>query len=86
MAQGYFSSSDSSSEKIVATGQSWLVVLVAAFFSFYEFLQMNFFDSISTSLMHAFNVDAGKLGLLSSFYFIANVIFLVVAVILVEKE
>lgn len=61
------------------TKQSWLVVLIASFFFFYEFIQMNVFNSISTSLMHAFHIDAAKLGDLSSFYFIANVVFLFIA-------
>lgn len=68
-----------------ATLQSWFVVLIASFFFFYEFIQMNVFNSISVSLMHAFNVDAGKLGLMSSFYFIANVVFLFVAGMLLDR-
>ncbi len=68
-----------------ATSRSWIVVLVASLFFFYEFIQMNVFDSISTSLMHAFNIDAAKLGDLSSFYFIANVVFLFIAGSLLDR-
>ncbi|HLB55860.1 MAG TPA: MFS transporter [Coxiellaceae bacterium] len=86
MAQGLYADPLDSSYALEKTNsRSWLIVLIAALFSFYEFLQMNMFDSISTSLMHAFNVDAAKLGLLSSFYFIANVVFLVVAGILLDR-
>src|SRR3989338_1063090 len=74
-----------SNAPIKASFQSWLVVLVASLFFFYEFIQMNMFNSISTSLMHAFNVDAEKLGLMSSFYFIANVVFLFVAGMLLDR-
>jgi len=68
-----------------ATCQSWVIVLVASLFFFYEFIQMNMFDSISNALMHSFQIDAGKLGLLSSFYFIANVVFLFVAGSLLDR-
>lgn len=68
-----------------ATSQSWIVVLVASLFFFYEFIQMNVFNSISTSLMRAFHIDAAQLGDLSSFYFIANVIFLFIAGSLLDR-
>src|SRR3990167_2873454 len=68
-----------------ATMQSWAVVLVASLFFFYEFIQMNVFNSISTSLMNAFHIDAAKLGDMSSFYFIANVVFLFIAGILLDR-
>lgn len=68
-----------------ATCRSWVVVLVAALFFFYEFIQMNVFNSISTSLMNAFHIDAAKLGDLSSFYFIANVVFLFIAGSLLDR-
>ena len=65
--------------------QSWVVVLIASLFFFYEFIQMNVFNSLSLSLMTAFHIDAEKLGNLSSFYFIANVVFLFVAGILLDR-
>src|SRR3990167_9507950 len=68
-----------------ATMQSWAVVLVASLFFFFVFIQMNVFNSISTSLMNAFHIDAAKLGDMSSFYFIANVVFLFIAGILLDR-
>src|SRR3990167_3859258 len=68
-----------------ATMQSWAVVLVASLFFFYEFIQMNVFNSISTSLMNAFHIDAAKLGDMSSFYFISNVVFLFIAGMLLDR-
>lgn len=56
--------------------KAWGIVLVASLFFFYEFIQMNMFNAMSFALIKAFSIDAEKLGLLSSFYFIANVIFL----------
>lgn len=80
MAHVYHTNSSAAGgSTITATSKSWYVVLIASLFFFYEFLQMNIFDSISTSLMQAFHVDAAKLGELSSYYFIANVVFLFLA-------
>lgn len=76
---------NSENSPIKATAQSWFIVIIASLFFFYEFIQMNVFNSISTSLMHAFNVDAAKLGELSSFYFIANVVFLFFAGSLLDR-
>jgi MFS family permease len=59
--------------------KAWFVVLVAATFFFYEFIQQNMFDAISSNLMRDFHVSATLLGTLSSFYFIANVLFLFIA-------
>ena len=84
MAHGYIADPNSHSCTKV-TSHSWVIVLVAALFFFYEFIQMNLFNSISVSLMQAFQIDAAKLGALSSFYFIANVIFLFIAGILLDR-
>src|SRR5687768_17541969 len=69
-----------------ATLQSWVVVLSASLFFFYEFIQMNLFNSIAPTLLTSFNIDAAKLGDLSSFYFIANVVFLFVAGTLLDRS
>ncbi|MCX7125160.1 MAG: MFS transporter [Gammaproteobacteria bacterium] len=76
------SSSDSPTK---STAKSWFVVLIASLFFFYEFIQMNVFNSISSSLMNSFHINAEKLGDLSSFYFIANVVFLFIAGILLDR-
>ena len=64
---------------------AWVVCLSASLFFFYEFMQMNMFDAISTQLMQAFHIKATKLGQLSCFYFISNVIFLFPAGILLDR-
>lgn len=68
-----------------SASKAWLVVLIASTFFFFEFIQMNMFNSISTALMQSFHVDAAKLGDLSSFYFIANVVFLLLAGVLLDR-
>lgn len=65
--------------------QPWVVCLVAALFFFYEFVQMNMFNAVNHDLMRAFSVDATKLGYLSSAYFIANILFMFPAGILLDR-
>ncbi len=65
--------------------RAWFVVLTAGLFFFYEFIQMNLFDAISGSLIHEFGITASSLGQLSSYYFIANVLFLFPAGILLDR-
>ncbi|MDF1760685.1 MAG: MFS transporter [Coxiellaceae bacterium] len=78
--------SDSQHESYVAHPlRAWVVVLTAGLFFFYEFIQMNMFDAISGSLIHQFGITAGRLGQLSSYYFIANVVFLFPAGILLDR-
>ncbi len=65
--------------------RSWAVVLFASLFFFYEFIQMNMFSSLGTELMLAFHIDATGLGKLGSTYFIANLLFLFPAGILLDR-
>lgn len=51
---------------------AWVVVLTAALFFFYEFIQMNVFNSINTQLRETFQLDAVHIGQLFSMYFYAN--------------
>ena len=64
---------------------AWIVVLSAGLFFFYEFIQQNMFDAISGPLIQAFHVDAASLGKLSSLYYIATVVFLFPAGILLDR-
>lgn len=64
---------------------SWVVCLTAGLFFFYEFIQMNMFNAISGSFMQALHVSAKTMGALDSFYFIANVIFLIPAGYLLDR-
>lgn len=56
--------------------RAWVVTITAALFFFYEFIQLNFFNSIDRQLMRDFNLDAVQLGQLASMYFYANAVFL----------
>lgn len=59
-------------EKTRHTKLAWLVTLTAALFFFYEFIQMNLFNTINSELRETFKLDAVQLGQLFSMYFYAN--------------
>lgn len=59
-------------EKTAHTKLAWVVTLTAALFFFYEFIQMNLFNTINTQLRETFQLDAVSLGQLFSMYFYAN--------------
>ena len=63
----------------------WLVILSAALFFFYEFMQMNLMSGISDAVMADLQITATQFGWLSSAYFLANVLFLLVAGILLDR-
>src|SRR3990167_3630610 len=63
-------------EKTKHTTLAWVVVLTTSLFFFYEFIQLNLFNSIDVPLMKDFGLDAPQLGQLASMYFYANVLFL----------
>jgi len=63
----------------------WLIVLTASTFFFYDFIQLNLFNSIAMQLMQTFNLNAIKLGNLSSLFFYADALFLIPAGILLDR-
>lgn len=65
--------------------RAWVVCIVASTFFFYEFIQMNMFNVISQDLMQAFNINATGLSRISAYYFLANVIFLFMAGVLLDR-
>lgn len=67
------------------SAKAWIVTMIAALFFFYEFIQMNMISSLNQALMNAFQVSATKLGILTSAYFIANVLFLLPAGQLLDR-
>lgn len=63
----------------------WITCFSAALFFFYEFIQMNMFNTISADLMADFSINATQLGNLSSIYFYANLLFLPFAGMLLDR-
>jgi MFS family permease len=72
-------------EKLLSALLPWLVCFSASLFFFYEFIQGNMFASIADSIMHDFHVQADKMAYLSSCYYVANVLFLFVAGIVLDR-
>lgn len=63
----------------------WLVVFSAALFFFYEFIQMNMFNTINPYLMKDFGISATAMGYVTAAYFYADVIFLFPAGMLLDR-
>jgi hypothetical protein len=59
--------------------QSWCVVLSAALFFFYIFMQINLFNAVSSELTAELNLTSSQLGYLASFFFYGNLLFLFTA-------
>lgn len=64
---------------------AWFVVLLAAFFFFYEFIQMNMFNSLSQSFEQTFALNALQIGLVSAFYFLSDSILLYPVGIILDR-
>ncbi len=71
--------------RLNTAAQPWLVCLAASLFFFYQFVQGNMFASIADHVMRDFGIEANQLMYLSSAYYLANVVFLLVAGILLDR-
>jgi len=63
----------------------WLVVFTASLFFFYEFIQMQMFNTISHYLLDDFKISATTLGYAASSYFLSDVLFLFPAGMLIDR-
>lgn len=63
----------------------WLVCFAATMFFFYEFIQGNMFASIAANIMQDFHIHADKMAYLSSIYYLANVLFLFIAGMVLDR-
>lgn len=70
---------------VKSTAKAWLVCLSASLFFFYEFVQIMMFNSINPSLMRAFHVTATATGQISAAYFIANILFMFPAGMILDR-
>ncbi len=68
-----------------STFKSWIVILTAALFFLFEYINMNSFDSLNAQLRQAFHVNALEISNLSAMYFYANVLFLIPAGLLLDR-
>lgn len=76
---------DSAQALAPSKARAWLTVTVASLFFFYEFIQMDLFNAISNFLMRDFSITAVQLGTMSTFYFVANVLFLFASGFLLDR-
>lgn len=65
--------------------QPWIICFTASLFFFYEFIQLNMLNAMSSELMQTFNLNATQFGRLSAFYFYANILFLLPAGIILDR-
>jgi len=65
--------------------QPWIVCLVASLFFFFEFIQLNIFNAIGPSLTQAFHIDGRILATISDKYFLANILFLFPAGMILDR-
>lgn len=63
----------------------WLVCCAAGMFFFYEFIQLNVFNTISKELIENFHLSPKQLGIFSSCYFYAQIIFILPAGLILDK-
>ncbi len=62
-----------------------LVCFAASLFFFYEFFQLNMFNAINPSLMREFHINAAQIGVISAYYFFANILFQFPAGIILDR-
>ena len=65
--------------------KGWLVCMTGSLFFFYEFMQLNMFNALDPALMEAFNVSGSELSHLWTYYIYANVLFLFVAGLILDR-
>lgn len=63
----------------------WKVCFAATLFFFFEFIQGNMFASIAANIMQDYQIQADKMAYLSSIYYLANVLFLFVAGMVLDR-
>ena len=63
---------------------AWIVCISASLFFFYEFIQGNMFASIGDHIMRDFHIKADTMAMMSSIYYVSNVIFLFLAGLLLD--
>ena len=65
--------------------RAWLVCLVISLFFFYEFVQLNIFNSIAQDVQSAFGLSSTKVGYLASMYFYGNCLMVIPAGMLLDR-
>ncbi|MCD8525525.1 MAG: MFS transporter [Gammaproteobacteria bacterium] len=69
----------------INSARAWLVCLVMSLFFFYEFVQMNIFDSIAQDVLVDFSLSSTTVGYLASMYFYGNFLMVIPAGMLLDR-
>ncbi len=69
----------------VNSPRAWLICLVMSLFFFYEFVQMNVFDSIAQDILIDFSLTSTTVGYLASMYFYGNFLMVIPAGMLLDR-
>ncbi len=72
-------------EQLKGSFRPWIVCFAASLLFFYEFIQGNMFASIADDIMRDFHIQADKMMLLSSAYYLSNVLFLFAAGLMLDR-
>lgn len=75
----------SNSKPTILQLMPWLVVLSAALFFFFDFIAMSTFDSLNAAISQSFTLDRMQISSLESLYFLAIIIFLMPAGVLLDR-
>src|SRR5579863_521818 len=67
------------------TLQAGIICFAASLFFFITMFQFNILNSLNESLLKDFHLNAAQIGRISSFYFYANILFLLPAGIILDK-
>ncbi len=65
--------------------KAWIIVLTAALFFLYEFIQMNMFNSLALSFEMTFSLSAFQVALVSAFYFLSDSLLLYPAGVMLDR-
>lgn len=76
---------ESSKSDFTQSWMPWLVCFSASLFFFYEFIQGNMFASINNEIIEDFHTDLLGCSWMSSMYYLANVVFLFPAGVILDR-
>ena len=69
----------------INSSRAWLVCFIISLFFFYEFVQLNIFNSIAPYIQSAFDLSSTKVGYLASMYFYGNFLMIIPAGMLLDR-
>lgn len=78
-------SSERNKKSEINSPRAWLICLVMSLFFFYEFVQMNIFDSIAQDVLVDFTLTSTTVGYLASMYFYGNFLMVIPAGMLLDR-